>query len=245
MRFVRPPIPVEIPKKILERLIKAGKSFFHTLINGEDVKNRAPMDTKNGTADEMMELNKVLLEYRSKVSKEASELEESIAGLCKERFDAIVDTLEFANSDFQFYRVETLKRKLDHFLEEIDGYFGQNISKRISLDDMECINILKMLPGDLKGQRMAELKKKVIQESIGSLCKKVRDFENDFFEGMELSVDSRLEGLEDRIREKRAAFETLEKSNEDTSASKEEVVLNAAYIFSIAGMYTKLEESEE
>lgn len=241
---MQPGIPKDPSKVIgmLKRVIQAGKKFFDVLIHGDDIKDKKPMDAQRDTADDIMQLNAVLQEYRRNVSKESKELETAVKDACREVFNQITDSVEFANSEFDFYRASTLQRKLDEYLSEIDGIFEMNVMKRISLDDTECEKILKMMPGELKGTRMAELKKKVFKESIEDLSSKLERFQMDISESMEMAVSYRLDSLENSLEEKKAAFEKLSENTENAKAEKEEICLYAELKVSAAALYMQIVE---
>lgn len=240
-------LPPKNPKKILKifgRVLQVGKKFLDILLHGDDVKDVKPMNEKNSTADEIMKLNSILLEYKQSVSKESKELELEIKEVCKAIFEQIVESVEFANTEFQFYRIETLQRKLNNYLSDIDGVFEKHVVKRISLDDMECTNVLKMLPGELKGQRMAELKKRVFNEAICDLCQKMEDFQKDISESMEMVVDDKLKSLEEMLEERRNAFEKMSTETGDIEVEKEKVCLKAEYTDSVIKLFEQYMEGE-
>ena len=244
------PIPPIIPKDpskvfgVFKRIIQAGKKFFDVLINGDDIKEQKSMDTKRSTADDIMQLNSVLQEYRRNVSEELKELETEVKNVCKEVFDQITESVEFANSEFDFYKTAALERKLNTYLSEIDGIFEKHVIKRISLDDTECEKILKMMPGELKGTRMAELKKKVFEEAIEDLNGKIEEFQKDISESMEMAVNYRLDSLENSLEEKKEIFMKLAENTENIKSEKEDICVYSEFKASVAEMYTQILKEE-
>lgn len=232
-----PPIPNRGKAlEILKRVIQAGKRFFDVLIHGDDIKDKKPMDTQRGTADDIMQLNAALQEYRQSVSAESKELENGIKEICREMFQQITESVEFANSEFNFYRISTLQRKLDEYLSEIDGIFEMHVRRRVSLDDSECEKILKMMPGELKGTRMAELKKRVFREAVEDLCRKLKTFQEDILESMEMAVSYRLDSLENSLEEKKAAYKKLSENTENEKSQKEGICLHSGFRLSATAL---------
>ena len=242
-----PPIP-QNPKKIFEifgRVVKAGKKFFEVLFKGDDgVKDTQPMDSEKSSADDIMKLNSMLLEYRDKVSKESKQVEDEIKEVCKVIFEQIVESVEFANTEYRFYRIETLQRKLDSYLTDIDGVFTKHVSNRISLDDSECVNVLKMLPGELKAQKMAEMKKRVFTETIEDLCRKIEEFQTDFSEGMEMTVEDKLISLENSLNERKVAFNKMTEKTDNTEKEKLVICTNSKFQYAKADLAYMVMEGE-
>ena len=101
-----------------------------------------------------------------------------------------------------------------------------------------------MVAGDNKANKMAELKKKVFQETIEDINKKLDEFKNDFFDSMELSVDTRMVSVEERLQEKKESFEQLTKANDEHDDKFEKIMLNANYRLYVAEKVVKLINSE-
>lgn len=219
--------------KIFGRILDFGKKAIDFLINGDDVKNQSAMDTENSSAEDTMNLNSVLLNYRKKVKDETRPIEENVKEACKEVFSSICDSVDFANSKFQIYKADSLKRRLDDITEAIDGIFEKHVAKRISLDDETCTDILKMMPGELKGQRMAELKEAVLKEAIDDICIKINKFEEDIFDSMEISANSRLEGMEKLLLDKNAKFNEISQNSVDVNKKIELARIKSYYILSL------------
>lgn len=218
---------------LIELLGKAGNKLIDKLFSDDKTKEQPAYNPEKSEAEEVLALNADLMDYRSEVKQASAELESIIKEKCEEFFTKAIDDLEAANKQFEFYRTSRLKRKLNDFLQELDGIFAKYTAKRISLDDADCLAILKMRPGDLKGQRMRELKELVFKESIEELNRKMESFVNEFFEDMEFSVDHRMAEVEQRLEEKITAFKIAESSNAQHSDRLEEIILRAEYLRSV------------
>lgn len=237
-------VPLRVVKNIGKRIFEAGKAFFGTLFNGNEVREQKSFNEEKAQVDDIYNLNSLLGEYRQKVKSEMGSLEKEIQQICREVFLAIVETLEFANESFQFYKTTSIQRRIDNFLESLDGIFELHTAKRISLDDVECLSILKMVAGDNKANKMSELKKKVFQETIEDINKKLNEFMNDFFDSMELSVDTRMASIEERLEEKTESFEQLTKVNNEHDDRFEKIMMNANYRLYVAEKVVELIDSE-
>lgn len=227
------PILFKVLKKVGKKILDVGKKVVNFLF-GDDVKDEEPLDLeKNGTND-IFRLNEILMNHRKLVKSEMEPVENDVINYCKEVFDSIIESLEFANEQVLIYRTDRIKRKTNNFLESLHGIFEIYTTKRISLDDEECVNILKMMPGEPKSQKMADLKKKVFKESVDEINKRLLEFSNDFFEDIETSVNTRLEGLEEKLNEKTDIFGKIANSNNEQNEEFEKITLKSSYISSLS-----------
>lgn len=244
-KIIRDPISnPDIVFKVLKKVVGIGKRIFERLFNGDDVKNEKPMDTKNGTTDEIMQISAILKDYREKVLEETGQLVDAMKDVCRDVFVQITESVEFANTEYKFYRVEYLRRKFEWYLSDIDSVFDTYVTKKISLDDADCVNVLKMLPGDLKGQRMAELKKSVFQNAINDLCGKLEEFQRDIIENMENAVEGKMISLENQIEERKKILEEMSVDSDQLQTIKEGVCMDAYYMSSVIDICNDIVESE-
>lgn len=222
-----------IPPPLLPLIDIVVNKLIDKIFDKDKIKEQPAYNPEKSDATEVMEINNALMEYRGEVKQATVELEGEIKKACENVFTEVINTLEFANEEFEFYRVSRMKRKLESFLQDIDGIFSNYTAKRISLDDTDLIAVLKMRPGELKGQRLRDLKKQVLFESVEEVNRKLNCFVSEFFEDMEFSVDHRMNEIEQRLEEKMIAFEAAESSDIKHSARLEEIIIRAEYIRSI------------
>lgn len=228
-----PPLSPEILLPLIDIVVKVGDKLFDKIFNKDKIKEQPAYNPEKSDAVEVMEINSALMDYRSEVKQATAELEDEIKKTCENVFTEVINTLEFANEEFEFYRVSRMKRKLDAFLQDIDGIFSNYTAKRISLDDTDLIAVLKMRPGELKGQRLRELKERVLVESVEEVNRRLNCFVREFFEDMEFSVDHRMAEIEQRLDEKMTAFKAAELSDNKHTNRLEEIILRAEYIRSV------------
>lgn len=236
--MIKPHLPeillADLATKLIKKVVKIGREVFRIIIEDDNTKEMQPLDTKNADTDNIMSLNAILTDYRLDVRNATTKLENNIKDGYKDVFEGILETLEFVNEQLEFYRISVFKRKINTFTEEIDGIFEKHTAKRISLDDNECIEILKMMPGDLKGKRMKELKEAVFKESIDEIIKKMNNFMNDFLDEMEYSVENRIDNISDKIQEKADIFERLSVDNENKNEMAEMAELYSGYVINLS-----------
>ena len=237
MKLPLPPIPLPgpLPEPVLELLLYGGKKLIDKFL-GDKTEPLPAYSPENSEADEIMAVNTALFDYREEVKQAAADLEGEMKKICEEAFTQVIESLEEANEECDFYRPNSLKRKLEYFLQELGSIVDTCVAKRISLDDTECLAILKMRPGESREQRMRELKRNVFKESIGEINRQLNRFTNDFFEDIEFSINHRLSELAERQEELVAAFEIASKDKDEHSDRLENHMIQAGYVMDVVSL---------
>lgn len=234
MSIISFPPKVPLPSdKIWKIIKKVGRAIAIALFgDNEEIGNRKAAELGNSEVNEIAELNSVLLEYQHSVKEISNSLEREIINECTEFLDKTLLIFQRANSNLDVYSIESVKKRFDRILRSMNGTFMKHMAKRISLDDSQCVAILKMVPGELKGQRMKEHRTKVFQESIDEIIEKMTGFIDGFFEMIEFSFDNRLNDLSFKIEEKANAFSKLSAITDKRNESVEKMQLQVNYIIS-------------
>ncbi len=222
---------------ILEAIGKIGK-FVWDIITGKDKKQdeiakQKSLNPEKSEANEIAEMNKLLSEYRQNIIVAGSDMEREMIAECSMQMQEIMDVFDKFNENFKLTRSESIRRRFRRLNDELKGTFADYIGKRISLDDSECVKTLKLPAGDLKSQRLQELKQNVFIEATNAMIDKIKNTVDDFSETVEEYFMNNLDRAESSIEEKTSAFDKLSKTaNGDTDAI-ESVLLKAHYVIAM------------
>lgn len=242
MSIIGTPFPIPNPDpgifvKILKGVGKVVK-YAWNVITGEDEKqeqiaaSRAINPTKN-TADEIAELNQLLTEFRKNIASAADGMEHEMIVECSMMLQEIMNLFEEHNAKLKIARSESIKRKFSRIGKELKGTFADHVQKRISLDDAECVKILKLPAGELKNQRLQEMKQKVFIEAGNEIIRRIRDAVQDSSDTVEDNFEMHLERTEDRIQEKAEAFSKLSMAADSDTQTVESILLKADYLAAV------------
>lgn len=246
--FPKPSIPVGVLGKIVEGVVKIGK-YAWSVITGKDevqdkIADQKGLNPEKSAAIELAELNHLLDEYRKSIASAAGEMEREMIVECSMMMEDILEMFNEHNKTLKVTRTESIKRKFGRTNRELKGTFADYIGKRISLDDAECIKVLKLPSGEMKSQRLQELKQKVFVEAGEAVVTKIKYVVEDFSDTVEDAFMEHLERTEDTIQEKTENFKQLSKVAEDDALSVETVLLKADYVLAVCEYADKLISEE-
>ena len=235
------PIPPIDPLKIIGDVIRGiGKvaKYAWNVITGQDEKqaaiaNQKSVNPQKSTVDEMAELNKLLAEYRKGISDAAESMEREMIVECSMMLEDIMDVFTESNQHLKVMRSDSVERKFKRVAKDLKGTFAEYVQKRISLDDTECVKILKLPAGELKNQRLQEMKQRVFVEASNEIVKRIKDAVEDFSDTVEDAFNDHLDRAEEQLHERTESFEELSRITENDTESVENVMLKANYLLAV------------
>lgn len=214
-------------KELFERGKRAIEAFFSS---NDDIGEQKPLNEKKSTADDMIQIQNILTDYRADAKSAGAEVLGTIKDECRQFFEKTVSHFEGCSKSFGMdFLPGTIKKRFDRSIEEIDEVFEGYLSKRFSLDDSECTAILKMMPGESKSQKMAEFKKNVFSNAIDKVCNCIEKYVEDFFDTLEDSFIHKIDLAVSDLRDKTEAFKLFSEESKESEYAVEDRKLVSSY----------------
>lgn len=198
-----------------------------------ELASRKGVNPEKSAASEIAELHKLLAEYRQGIVSAGDELEREMIVECSFEMKAIMDLFDEVNKELKIVRSASIKRKFKHLNGELKGTFSKYIEKEISLDNPECIKILKLPSGELKNQRLQEMKQRVFLAAKNEMIDKIKYTVSDFSDTVEDAIMEHIDRISETIEDKKNVFEKISMSAEKDTDEIDGVLIHANYILSV------------
>lgn len=167
-------------------------------------------------------MNEILVSFSEGYMEKAVMLEKRCVELVELYYDRLIEIMENAPQNaHNAANLRILKSAKGRIAKTISGGIKEPLSKRMSLDDSECLKILKMAAGSEKKKAMTSFTDKVIKESLDNLAKSVRTSLNeqsqdieDYLTGISEEQENAMQALKEQF-DKMVADSELEKSDKE------------------------------
>lgn len=123
-------------------------------------------------------LNEILVSFSEGYYQQATAYEEACIIRVNNYFDNIISLLEDGDASDKIkndVNLRRVKHSKSNIVKRINGAVKNPLAKRMSLDDAECLRILKMESGNAKKEAMTRFTQKIIGEALQNLSKQVRE----------------------------------------------------------------------
>lgn len=200
---------------------------------GKSSKSQESYDVNKADLEATLRVQKALDEFRSDAQSRSTKLENGIIKESRESLDSFIDELRTYNSirygnrrlNINLTNIEREQRKTE---DQIHGFIVKRVIKRISLDDTECCDILKLDPGTEKSKKLDEFYKKVLKEAINELTQVLRETMEKQTDSVEDRIQQRIDGIVDVCEAKTVNFEKIQKmkANDESKIEQEQIRLS-------------------
>jgi hypothetical protein len=180
-------------------------------------------DKEKARLEETRRINEILSNYSLSLASQADELEKGCLQACKVFFAYLIHDLE---QEKQF-RINTnrLKRAFKEIERNVIGGIKKHLAKRVSLDDTECLQILKMPQGENKKLEMNRFANKVFKEALEQLSDQIRTIVSEQQDYVEEVLQEKTDEIIQIVQQQLSELEEIERmkqTNEQDFLEKKE-----------------------
>ncbi len=135
----------------------------------------AAYDSETASILETKKINDILSTFAIKLEKKADKLEILCIKESGKYFENFIEGISKLNgSNGIKINVNSIKRDFDKITNDSKGSFKKYLAKRVSIDDDECLEILKLDEGEDKKLKMKKFGGKVLKEAKEQLCDNIQ-----------------------------------------------------------------------
>lgn len=226
----------------LGRLPIVGRAFRNEVgATGRKISSQESYDSETATLGQTVKIQEELTVFRVKCEKRSDELEEEALSAARENIDEMIEFLRNINS--KTYAGQKLNINLERLLRDnrqtediIRGYTKKRIQKKVSLDNSECLDILKMDAGKEKERAMTDFLNKIFRTSMDGLIREIRKSLKKQVENVEDQINARIDSYTDLSKEKLLQLQEIEEVKSFDENELEKKLADLEYLHSLCGV---------
>lgn len=182
-----------------------------------DVGRSDSFEIERANAQRVQKMSEELLEYSKKYTTQSNELEQDVFDQITNTLDEIIDSLsevENIRIDGKKIRInlKSLKKEMNNFKKSKRGCFINEIHKALSLDNKECLKILKLDSGKEKEKEMRSFLGKILKNELKNLSLLTEKTLKENLLYLEETLNDKIIEIEESVSEEIENFKKLEDS---------------------------------
>lgn len=230
--FLRFPEPFRNP--LTDIIIEGAKYLWNKFRNkteetSDRISKQGEMKEGQETIDEVIEINKAFNNLLEELKVDIQKTEDSAIEELSYFFEEFIDYMKENEGVFtkRGIRVNKIVNKFERVKRKLHGELSRKVHKDISLDNVECREILAMRAGEKKKDRMNSFINATLEKALQDLIYDIKEEMIDIVEDIERAIEEGIELTEMRVTEKAVACQQLEDSINRDINKKHEIVERA------------------
>ena len=146
-----------------------------------------------------------------------------------------------ANADkVEKYNIHTkrIERQIDKIASKVNGTIDNELSKKVSLDNTECKEIVKMIPGSKKEDAMNTFLNKSVSSALEVCCAEIRSSLEEIYEDVETEIVGAVDTIQKQNELLKESLASVDENNYEVTAKKQ--MVNAYYLTDICDTVTEI-----
>lgn len=180
-------------------------------------------DKERARLEETKRINMILTEFSLKLEDKADNIEKIAIKESKVYFEQLIKELDNSKSDIGI-NISRIERTMLRVEREIKGNLKIHISKRVSIDDSECLEILKLESGYKKEKKMKKFSEEILKQGLENLVKDIKEVIKEQNDIITEAIQDRLQDINSDLDRKIKDFALLENSKLKAEKEVEKVI---------------------
>lgn len=237
---ITPPIipfpPVE-GGGVFGKVIKAVKWLFGLF---KKPSKEVGESDSNDSLENIERITTIFIDFKEQVHAKAVEIEQAIQEEIGYYVEELHDILSYNDEKVLMYdiHINRISRQIDRISLRVEGVIDNELSKSISLDNFECREIMKMIPGSKKETAMEQFFQKAIYSALNTCCTEMQLSLDEIYEDVENEVVGAIETIKKQIKQLQDKFSLIDEDDYQEAAKKQ--ITNAFYLNDVCDQIIEL-----
>lgn len=186
-------LPKIFSPDLFSKLVYIGKKVWN-FIKNTGINDTEKID-KNSSTQDINQISIALSDIRSytiQISNSViNKVKDDVTSYTEELLMIIQDKSSIVNR----YTYRAFERDVKELSSDIEQYWQNEMYKKISLDNIECLNILKMPAGNRKQDAMQEFVSKVLKDTAASYTVHISKSLAQIYDDFEMNIEENLRNI--------------------------------------------------
>lgn len=220
---------------VVGKVIKAIKALFNIFKKPAEEAGKTDSINDNSSLENIDRITQIFSDFREQVHSRAVEIEKAVSEEVNYYVEELHTILDDNAEKIKKYNIRTkvIERQIDKIAAGINGTIDDALSKSVSLDNSECKNVIKMIPGAKKEAAMSTFFTEVVKNALDVCCEEIHSSLSEIYEDVETEVIGAVDMLQGQSEKIRDSLGAVDEENYQESA-KEQMV-SAYYILDVLG----------
>lgn len=179
----------------------------------------------NDSLENIERITQIFEDFKEQVHSRALEVEKAVEGEVNYYVEELHDILFEHNEKVTKYgiHIKRIERQIDKISSRVKGTIDNELSKRVSLNNAECKEIIKMIPGTKKESAMSDFFSKSVAGALDVCCTYIHSSLDEIYDDVEAEVVGAVEAIQKQTEQLQGSFSAIDEKNYEETAKKQMV----------------------
>lgn len=226
--------------KVIEKVINIISAVADWIGNIAGKTGETDPINDNSSLENIDRITSIFTDFRGQAHTKAVEIENAVAKEVNYYVEELHDILD-ANADKVHkynIHIKRIERQIDKIASNINGTIDNELCKKVSLDNMECKEIVKMIPGSKKEEAMSIFLNQSVRSALEACCMKFRSYLEEIYEDAETEVVGAVDTIQKQNELLKERLASVDENNYEATAKKQ--MIDAYYMMDVCDAVSQI-----
>lgn len=225
---------------IIGKIIKVIKVIKDIFMKPSKEAGKTDSMNDNSSLENINKITEILSDFKEQIHIKLLDVENAVCDEVNFYLEELHDILDENSNKVDKYgiNIKRIEREIDRISSSIHGVIDNEISKKVSLDNAECKEILKMIPGLKKEQAMNLFFNQVVKNSLEVCCEKIRSNLDEIYEDVEIEIIGMIESIQKQNELIQESLNSIDKENYEETAKNQ--MIDAYYLIDVCNLVEEI-----
>lgn len=222
------------------KIIKVIKTLIGIFGKPSEQTGKRDSINDNSSLENFDRIIQIFTDFKEQVHIEAVEVEKAVEDEVNYYVEELHDILGDNDGKVTKYgiNIKRIERQIDKIASRVKGTIDNELSKKVSLDNLECKEIIKMIPGAKKETAMSDFLKKSVNSALEECCFVIHSSLDEIYDDVETEIIGAVESIQKQTEQLQGSLASIDKDNYEETAKKQ--MIEAYYLNDICDMVLEL-----
>ncbi|MFR1377900.1 MAG: hypothetical protein ACLSTJ_02935 [Clostridium neonatale] len=212
------------------KIIKVIKIIIDIFKKPSEEAGKTDSVNDNSSLENIDRITQIFSDFKDQVHTKALDVESAVGEEVNFYVEELHEILQENSNKVDKYdiRIKRIERQIDKISSKIKGIIDNEISKKVSLDNAECKEIVKMIPGSKKEQAMNSFLNESVKNALEVCCGEIRSILEEIYEDVETEIVGAVESIQKQNELFKESLNLIDKDNYEETAKRQ--IADAYYL---------------
>lgn len=223
--------------KAIGEIIAAVKTVADIFKKSSEEAGKTDSDDSKENIENIIE---IFTRFREQIHERTLNVEKAVEDEVNYYAEEFHDILQENAEKVVKYGIHTkrIDREIDKVSTRVKKTIDNELSKKVSLDNTECKQIIRMIPGAKKESAMEDFFSKSVREALEAGCTELHSSLDEIFEDVETEVIGTVESIQKQAEQLQGGFSEIDEKNYEETAKKQ--MVEAYYLSDVCNLILEL-----
>lgn len=223
--------------KIITTVVNVVKSIFDIF---KSPSKEAGKVEATDSLENVERITEIFSDLKEQLHLKSDEIEKAVENEVDYYVEELQNILNVNSEKVSKYGIHTkrIERQIAKISARIKGIIDNEVSKKVSLDNSECKEIVRMIPGTKKESAMSDFFARTMKNALESCCNELRSSLDEIYEDVEVEIVGAVEMVKKQTETLQESFSAVDEANYEETVKKQ--MTEAYYLRDVCDLVMEL-----